>query len=79
MEVYAQRINYQRYLKDNNDELNILCPVSVLPDLNEDNGRMEAVKDEKRQSQTGNDSPGKESVEGKLQFLSHPIMRHERV
>ena len=40
---------------------------------------MEAVEDEQRQRDSGNDAPRQKAVEGELQFLGQPVVRHKRV
>lgn len=40
---------------------------------------MEAVEYKKRQRETRDDAPRKESVERELQLLRHPVVCHERI
>ena len=60
-------------------KLHVFSPVSVLPDLNKDNGAVKTIKYKKRQCNARNDAPREETEELELKLLGHPVVWHERV
>ena len=59
--------------------IDLLIPVCVLPDLNENDTGVEPVEDEEGQRDSRNDSPSQQSVELSLDALGDVAVGHEGV
>lgn len=53
--------------------------VSSLPDLEQENARMEAVEDKERQGDARDDTPGQHTEVSQLQLLAEPALADKRV